>query len=158
MSVAALATLAVLDVSAAVTGVLVLLTCFACGYAWFAAFTPAPGEPRASRRDGRTPVSVLKPLCGMEPHLRENLASFCVQQHPCYQVICGVASPSDPAVAIVRRLQAEFPECDLRLVIDARVCGRNRKVSNLINIAQHARHDRIVIADSDKQVLKNFPT
>ena len=56
-----------------------------------------------------TPVSVLKPLCGAEPRLFENLATFCEQTHPCFEVICGVSRSDDPAIAVVHRLQAAYP-------------------------------------------------
>ncbi|WP_414444327.1 bacteriohopanetetrol glucosamine biosynthesis glycosyltransferase HpnI [Burkholderia sp. 22PA0106] len=128
----------------------------ACGYAWFAALAPSPRLPRAARRNGWLPVSVLKPLCGAEPRLYENLSSFCAQRHPCHQIVCGVASPDDPAIAVVHRLQANFPDCDITLVVDARIHGKNLKVSNLINMTGHARYDRLVIADSDIAVEPDY--
>lgn len=121
----------------------------ACGYAVTAAVAPGPRQPRTGSGDGCAPVSVLKPLYGAEPRLFENLASFCEQHHPCYQLVFGVASPHDPAVAVVERLKAAYPDCAIDLVIDARVYGTNLKVSNLINLAHYARYDRLVIADSD---------
>ncbi|WP_070108526.1 bacteriohopanetetrol glucosamine biosynthesis glycosyltransferase HpnI [Burkholderia plantarii] len=135
---------------------LLALTCAACAYAWFAALAPAPRAPDSRWRDGRAGVSVLKPLCGAEPRLYENLASFCRQRHPRYQIICGVASPADPAIAVVRRLQTDFPDCDLELVIDPRIHGRNRKVSNLINLDRRVRYGRLVIADSDIAVESDY--
>jgi ceramide glucosyltransferase len=102
------------------------------------------------------PVSVLKPLCGIEPRLYDNLATFCEQAHPRFQLLFGVSSPADPAIAVVRRLQAAYPQCDIELVIDARVHGSNLKVSNLINMAAWARHDVIVVADSDIAVEPHY--
>lgn len=102
------------------------------------------------------PVSMLKPLHGAEPRLYENLRSFCRQDYPAFQLICGVHGADDPAIVTVRRLQAEFPDLDLKLIIDARLHGRNRKVSNLINIVQHARHPLLVIADSDISVGPDY--
>ncbi|KVE25364.1 ceramide glucosyltransferase [Burkholderia singularis] len=138
--------------------VLLALICAACAYAAFAAFAPAPRVPRTAARDGFEPVSVLKPLCGFEPHLYENLATFCEQRHPRYQLLFGVASAADPAVAVVRRLIAAYPETDIELVIDARVYGKNLKVSNLVNLAERARYGRIVIADSDIAVEPDYLT
>src|ERR1700739_3181570 len=68
-------------------------------------------------------VSVLKPLCGAEPRLYENLASFCEQTHPCFQLLFGVSSAHDPAIGVVRRLQAAYPHCDITMVVDSRVYG-----------------------------------
>ncbi len=84
-------------------------------------------------------VSVLKPLCGAEPRLYENLRTFCDQRHGNFQLVLGVSSPDDPAIAVVRRLQAAYPGHDIELAVDARVHGSNLKVSNLINMAEHAR-------------------
>ena len=107
-------------------------------------------------RQERPPASILKPLCGAEPRSYENLRSFCQQDYPEFQVVCGVRDASDPAIAVVRRLQGEFPALDLELVIDPRLHGANYKVSNLINILGRCRHDRLVLADSDICVTKNY--
>lgn len=101
-------------------------------------------------------VSVLKPLCGAEPRLYENLSTFCEQAHPCYQLLFGVSSSADPAIAVVRRLQAAYPERDIALVVDSRVHGHNLKVSNLINLAARAKHPLIVLADSDIAVTRDY--
>ena len=95
------------------------------------------------------PVSVLKPLCGAEPHLESNLATLCRQTHPCYQLVFGVRDPDDPAAATVARLARRFPGIDMHLVADPRVHGSNLKVSNLINMRAAARHPWLVLADSD---------
>jgi ceramide glucosyltransferase len=95
------------------------------------------------------PVTVLKPLCGPEPGLEANLATFCLQSHPCYQLVFGVRDPQDPAIAVVERLRRRFPALDMRLVVDPRVHGSNLKVSNLINMMHAARHPWLVLADSD---------
>lgn len=97
----------------------------------------------------RPPLTVLKPLCGDEPDLYENLCSLLRQDYPCFQVVFGVRCDDDPAVGVVRRLIAEFPAIEINLVIDARQSGINLKVANLLNMLGHARHDRFVFADSD---------
>jgi ceramide glucosyltransferase len=101
-------------------------------------------------------VSVLKPLCGAEPRLFENLQTFCIQRHQHFQLVLGVSSSDDPAVAVVRRLQLAYPTHDIELAIDTRVHGSNLKVSNLINMAERARHEVIVIADSDIAVEPDY--
>ncbi|WP_144022102.1 glycosyltransferase, partial [Caballeronia sordidicola] len=102
------------------------------------------------------PVSVLKPLCGFEPRLYANLETFCEQTHPCFQLIFGVSSHSDPAVAVVERLRATYHDVDIMLVVDATLHGANHKVSNLINMEQHARHEVFVMADSDIAVQPDY--
>lgn len=105
-----------------------------------------------------TPVTVLKPVCGLEPRLYESLRSFCDQDYARYQVVFGIRDASDPAIEIVKRLISEFPEQDLALVVDGRVAGPNLKVSNLINMAQAAKYGVMVIADSDMRVDRNYLT
>jgi ceramide glucosyltransferase len=94
-------------------------------------------------------VSVLKPLCGAEPGLYGNLRSFFVQTCPEYQIVFGVRDAADPALAAVERLAREFPERAIDVVINAQQHGSNRKISNLINMVAHARHDVLLISDSD---------
>ncbi len=112
-------------------------------------------DPKRSIRRS-PPVSVLKPLCGLEPRLSANLETFCKQTYPHYQLLFGVASASDPATEVVRRLARSYPHLDIRLVVDATPHGTNRKVANLINLAAHASHDLIVIADSDIAVEHDY--
>jgi ceramide glucosyltransferase len=114
--------------------------------------------PRPRRGRPVAGVSVLKPLCGAEPHLFDNLATFCVQTHSRFQLVFGVSSPDDPAIAVVRRLKLAFADRDITLVVDSRVHGSNLKVSNLMNIAQRARYDLIVVADSDIAVPPDYLT
>jgi ceramide glucosyltransferase len=102
-------------------------------------------------------VTVLKPLYGAHPELYRNLARLCTQDYPGpVQVVCGVADPGDPAIATVRDLIAAFPDADIALVECPRQHGTNRKVSNLINMVGQARHDVLVIADSDIAVEGDY--
>jgi len=100
----------------------------------------------------RPPVTVLKPLCGIEPLLEENLRSFCTQDYPEYEVVFGVGTPDDPAARVVDRLAAEGHRCRLEFVVDGRMSGPNAKVSNLANMHEHTKHDVIVVSDSDMRV------
>ncbi|SOY67878.1 bacteriohopanetetrol glucosamine biosynthesis glycosyltransferase HpnI [Cupriavidus taiwanensis] len=131
------------------------LVCAAAGYALAAAWLSRRG-PAPSAAMAATPVSVLKPLCGAEPRLYANLATFCRQRHPCFQLVFGVRAADDPAIAVVERLRRDFPACDIALVIDPQVHGSNLKVSNLINLFGAARHDALVIADSDVAVAPDY--
>lgn len=129
-------------------------TVYAIVAAWVGRQRGLPDEAPPPRRFA--PISVLKPLCGAEPRLLENLAGLCTQDHPAYQLVFGVHADDDPAIEVVRRLRAAFPSCDITLVIDHRTHGRNPKVSNLINLFRAARHDHLVIADSDIAVAPDY--
>jgi len=111
--------------------------------------------PHAPRRD-LPAATVLKPLCGAETETYECLRSFCDQEYPTFQVIFGVADPNDPVIGIVQRLQREFPQRNLQIVIDSRQHGSSRKVSNLVNMMAYADHDYIVVSDSDVRVARDY--
>jgi ceramide glucosyltransferase len=102
------------------------------------------------------PVTLLKPLCGAEPLLEAALRSCLRQSYPHYQVVFGVSDPADPALEVVRRLAAEFPHVDIAVVADPTPHGVNRKISNLINMMPAARHDFLVLSDSDLHVAPDY--
>ena len=104
----------------------------------------------------RPPVTVLKPVCGLENNLEENLRSFCRQDYEEFQVIFGVHDNADPAIPVIRGLIDEFPQHDLSLVIDDTIIGSNYKVNNLANMFRQTRHDIIVVADSDMRVCRDY--
>ena len=102
------------------------------------------------------PVTVLKPICGPDPNLYENLRSFCQQAYPHYQVVFGVSDATDPAITIIERVIADFPNLDLGLVVDGGLIGTNFKVSSLANMLRIAKYDILVIADSDMRVQPDY--
>jgi ceramide glucosyltransferase len=104
----------------------------------------------------RPGVTLLKPLHGDEAMLEDALASNLMQDYPDYQVVFGVQRPDDPALLVVQRLRARFPNRDIAVVCDATLHGRNRKIGNLLNMFPAARHDVIVIADSDVHVAPDY--
>ena len=112
----------------------------------------------APRRDvGEMPaITVLKPLHGDEPLLEEALASVCRQDFSAAQVVFGVQDAADTALPVVRRLRARFPDCDIAVVVDPTGHGPNRKVANLINMLPAAKHDVLVIANSDLHVAPDW--
>ena len=133
------------------------LTVAASAYALLASVARAQTYASAgSRPPGRQPVTVLKPLCGLEPRLEENLASICEQTYPEYQIVFGVRDPNDAAIQVVERLKSTYPQRDIEMVVDSRIHGANFKVSNLINMATRARHSWIVLADSDIAVAPDY--
>ena len=101
-------------------------------------------------------VTVLKPVCGDELRLEDALRSFFAQDYPDFQLVIGAQDPRDPALAVARRLQAEFPHRDVQVVVDPALHGANRKISNLINMLPAAQHDVLVFADSDLHVRPSY--
>jgi ceramide glucosyltransferase len=114
------------------------------------------GARTSSGDEHQPPISILKPLCGIEPELLANLRSFCEQDYPRFQVIFGVRDPLDPALAIVDQLIAEFPALAISVVINPRLFGDNFKNSNLMNMLDVAQHDILVVADSDAKVRPDY--
>jgi ceramide glucosyltransferase len=102
------------------------------------------------------PVSILKPLKGVDPDIWENFCSHCEQDYPQVQLIFGVSDASDPAVEIVRKLQAKYPQLAIELIVCARVLGTNIKVSNLAQMLPAARHELLLVNDSDIRVPSDY--
>ena len=120
-------------------------------YAWRA-------EARRQRAlpDFTPPVSILKPLRAAELEAYDTLASFCRLDYPAYQIVFGVADPHDAILPIIEQLRADFPTRDIALVVNETTHGFNGKVSNLQNMLPSARHDVLLIADSDIRVAPDY--
>ncbi len=116
----------------------------------------APSPAAMAGEDKLPAITVLKPLHGDEPLLDAALASFFAQDYPEFQLVFGVQNPNDPAIGVVARLRAQFPDRRVALVIDATQHGTNRKISNLINMMSEARHDLLVVADSDIHAAPDY--
>lgn len=102
-------------------------------------------------------VSVLKSLKGLDPGMLEAFRTHCRQNYPGdYELLFGVASMDDPAVAAVLELQREFPQRAIRLIECPQRLGTNGKVSTLVQLAPHARYDYVVINDSDITVSPSY--
>src|ERR1700731_230221 len=104
----------------------------------------------------RPPVTVMKPLHGAEPALYENLRSFARQDYPVVQLVLGVGNANDSALPAARALIRNLPESDIALVIGVLVRGSNQKIANLENMLAAARHDILVLADSDMRVDRHY--
>ncbi len=103
------------------------------------------------------PVTLLKPLHFDQPGLEDDLDTFLAQDYPApIQIVFGVQSESDPAIPVVRHLMARHPGIDMALVVDARRYGSNAKICNLINMAEHAKYDTLVLSDSDIAVPRDY--
>lgn len=133
-------------------------------YAMVALLRLAALPPRADGRAGGLPagrlppITILKPVCGLEPRLYENLRSFCEQDYPQFQILFGVRDANDPAIPMIERLVREFPARDAALIVDPRVVGSNYKISNLANMMARARHDIVAISDADCRVGPGYLT
>jgi ceramide glucosyltransferase len=102
-------------------------------------------------------VSILKPLKGVDARMYAGFVSHCAQQYAGnFEILFGVSSMDDPAVAEIERLRAEFPACEIRLIECPERLGTSGKVSNLIQMLRQARYDYILINDSDIRVSPNY--
>jgi ceramide glucosyltransferase len=128
------------------------LVAFVGGLAWFA----DRRKQRALGLDYTPPATIFKPVRGADAEAYENFASFCHQDYPEYQIIFGVREENDPVVPIIRKLIADFPKRDIELVISPDEIGYNAKVSNLQNMYAKAKHDVLLIADSDIRVESDY--
>ena len=107
------------------------------------------GEPLA-------PISVLKPVRGLDPDAYENFASFCRQDYPELEILFAVSDAADPAVPVVRKADRRFSRRPIRVIVVEDRLGPNSKVSNLCRLAREARHDLLVITDSDVRVEPGY--
>jgi ceramide glucosyltransferase len=111
---------------------------------------------KKSHRGDRA-VTILKPLHGAPAALEAALTSTLDQDYDGQvQLVCGLQNACDPARFVVERLQQRYPDRDISLIIDAQLHGANRKISNLMNMEKTAKHDLLVIADSDIAVPRNW--
>lgn len=101
-------------------------------------------------------VTILKPVCGLEKGLRENLRSTCLQEYPIFQVVFSVQRLNDPTIPLLNELQREFGAERVTVAIEQCVAGPNGKINNLIGGLQHARHEVLVISDSDVRLRPDY--
>jgi ceramide glucosyltransferase len=114
------------------------------------------GEARGLPPVSIPPVTIMIPLHGADFNAYQNYALFCGQDYPEYQIVFGVRESTDSSTPIVRKLIAEFPDRDIELVVCPDVTGANLKVSNLQNMYGRAKHEHIIIVDSDIRVGNDY--
>ncbi|WP_422930388.1 ceramide glucosyltransferase [Singulisphaera sp. PoT] len=106
--------------------------------------------------DYTPPVTIFKPLKGVDEDLEANLRSFFQLDYPCYQLLFCVADSNDPAIEVVKDLLEEFPDHDASLIIGCPVFGLNPKVESLAAMARYRKHCTILISDSNVKVRPEY--
>lgn len=112
-------------------------------------------RPRPAPPTNCPPISILKPVHGRDPRMYEAFRSHAIQDYPEFEMLFGVSDPADAAIEDIRRLAAEFPERQIRLII-ARPGMPNAKVGLLAELARHARHPVLLVNDSDIEVEPGY--
>lgn len=102
------------------------------------------------------PVSILKPVRGVDLGVYENFASMCRLDYPQYEIVFGVGEVDDPVIPLIESLQREFPEKSIRLITGIEQLGASRKTNSLCRLVKEAKYDLLVINDSDVRVEKDY--
>jgi ceramide glucosyltransferase len=104
-------------------------------------------------------VSILKPVKGIDARMYEGFASHCRQRYAGrFEIVFGVGSMDEPAIAEIERLRGEFPECDIRMVVCGERLGTSGKVSSLVQMLREAKYEHVLINDSDIRVSPIYLT
>ena len=113
-------------------------------------------RPARERRNFTPPVSNLKPIRGLDPDAYENLKSFCAQDYPDYEIVFCIDADDEPVVAVIEKLQREFPERRIRVLHGSGRVATNDKCARLARLVNEAAHEHLVISDSDVRVRPDY--
>jgi ceramide glucosyltransferase len=112
--------------------------------------------PRKPLSGYTPPISNLKPIRGLDPDTYENLASFCRQDYPEYEIVFCVGDASEPALPVIQRLIRDFPKCQIRVLMGSGRVATNDKVAKLARMTAEAKYQTFVISDSDVRVEPDY--
>jgi ceramide glucosyltransferase len=119
-------------------------------------FTKQPASSSSRSFPEWPPVTILKPVCGLEKNHKESLRSACMQDYPEYQVVFAVQDPKDPVVSLLEEIQAEFGSERVSIAVENRQAGPNKKINNLLGALPRARYDTLVMNDSDVRLKPDY--
>lgn len=110
------------------------------------------------RRGPRPPISILKPVRGLDDGLYDNLVALARQDYPAFEILVGAEDPDDPALLIAAQVRRDFPGVSIRLVAGGAPIGHNPKVNNLAQLLPLARHPHVLISDSNVRPAPHYLT
>jgi ceramide glucosyltransferase len=147
-----------LEAVAAIGTVCCLLFCFlsTLAMASFLGATRRKYKQVSPPENQRPPISILKPLKGVDPEIWQSFCSHCEQDYPEFELIFGVSDSQDPAIEVVHKLQTKYPNLSIKLVVCDQVLGTNVKVSNLVQMLPSSHHELLLVNDSDIRVPPDY--
>jgi ceramide glucosyltransferase len=123
-----------------------------CVIEYFAAWPKRP-----LRNDSfAPPVSILKAVRGVDHDAYENFASYCGLDYPEYELLFAMADRNDPVIPVLEKLQKDFPDTRIAFVTDVPRIGENNKVNSLCRLVREAKHNLLVMTDSDVRVERDY--
>jgi len=121
------------------------------GWSFFRRAKSSPRDPSFA-----PPVSILKPVRGVDREAFANFASMCDLDYPEYEILFAVGDANDPVIEIIEQIQRAFPQRSIRMIVGVEQLGNCRKTNNLCRLAREARHELLVINDADVRVGENY--
>jgi ceramide glucosyltransferase len=110
----------------------------------------------ASSANFTPPLSILKPIYGLDRETYQNYASFCLQDYPDYEILFCVSDDRDPAIAVIAELARNFPDRKIKLIVGSEPLGVSDKVNKLCRMVREATHEIVVVSDSDVRVEPQY--